>query len=425
MINSVQQEQKCAEQKSSVSLSAALMGAVSNKYFVISLLSVVLAGIAYFLGSEDVSCLADVSAAALLGLLLWVVQYIWLRKYGISRKMILENSASVDPRLAGSLGDLNSLGSTMGALAGISVVLSELFIINGGALNSGEVVLPIMENIAKAVCIGSMISVTTSRPSLRCSLYIITGRSTGARGSELLKKTCRASRSEGLMTRIQKMSYLRIAGAVVTALVIVMSALSGAGSAFTCAGTAFLCMLAVGLSGCCAKGKDEKLSDEKLPLFDKEGRKKCTQNCVFFMIISFLFMYTLPFRSVYTEYTLRQDYFYDDVVTERFEIFSIPAPGDESAALMNGLFITSALMIIVISGVYALSSGFMSVSQISSELIGAAISFGAAACYGAINKAAALDPIQYLVAASIACLLIVLNMIAYLIEKRRLKKQSE
>lgn len=424
MINSVQQEQEKTAQKSSVSLAAALTGAVSNKYFVISLIAAAIAAAAYFLGSEDISCLADISAAAVLGLLLWAVQYIWLRKYGISRKMILDNSSSVDPRLAGSLGDMNSLGSTLGALAGISVVLSELFIKNGGVYSSGEIVVPIMENVAKALCIGSMISVTTSRPSLRCSLYIIAGRTTGARGSELLKKTCRASSSEELMTRLQKMSYVRTCSAIVISLIIVMSALSGAGSAFTCAGTAFLSMLAVGLSGCCAKGKDEKLSEEKIPLFDKQGKKKCTFNCFFFVIISFLFIYSLPFRSVFTDYTPKHDFMFDEEVSETFDIFSIPVPGDESAALMNGMFITAALMITVISGVYALSSGFTSVTQISSELIGAAISFGAAACFGAINKAAALDSVQYLVSTSVACLLIILNMIAYLIEKRSKKSSA-
>ncbi|MBQ5332253.1 MAG: hypothetical protein J6K92_03190 [Oscillospiraceae bacterium] len=419
MINSVQQEQEKTEQTSSVSLITALIGAVSNKYLIISLMAVVLAAAAYFLGAEDISCIADISSAAVLGLLLWIVQYIWLRKYGISRKMMLENSRSVDPRLAGSLGDLNSLGSSLGALAGISVVLSELFIINGGVFSSGDIVVPICENVAKALCIGSMISVTTSRPSLRCSLYIITGRSTGARGNELLKKTCRASSSNELMKRLRKMSCVRTCAAIVIALTIVMSALSGAGSVFTCARTAFLSMLAVGLSGCCSKGRDEKLSEEKIPLFDKESKNKCVYNSIFFLSIVFFFIYSLPFRSVFTDYTPRYNFESGDIVSESAEIFSIPVLGEESAALLNGLFIASALMITVISGAYALSAGFSSVSQISSELIGAAISIAAAVCFGLIDRAAALDPVQYLVAVSVACLLIVLNMIAYLIDKRR------
>lgn len=420
MTNSAKQEPKSTESAGSVSLSTAAWGALCNKYVVISLISVITAAAALFIGSESYFCIAEVSAAALIGIAMWLIQFFALRKYGLSRKMMLDNQKSVDPRLSGSLGDLNSLGSSLGALAGIAVVLSRLFIADGGAFNSDNIAVPLLETLACALCTGSMISVTTSRPSLRCSLYIIAGRTTGAKGSELLKKTCRASNSPELMKRLGKMSGVRVAASVVVSVTIVMSALSGAGSAFSCIQTAFLCMLAVGLSGSCQKGGEDKLSEEKIPLFSKKNKSLCVLNIFTFILIAFFFIFSFPFRSVYTDYTPKNDFaYYESSVSENVDIFSIPKSGDESIMLFSGVFLASALMIAVISGAFALSGGFSTVSQISSELLGSAFSIAATAGFGLIVNSAALDAVQYLVAASTACLLIFVNLIAYLVGQRR------
>lgn len=420
MINSAQQAQENAENSGSVSALTAAAGAFCNKYIIISLVSVVLAAIALLIGSKSLSCIAEVSAAAVVGLAMWLIQFFALRKYGLSRKMMLDNRKSVDPRLSGSLGDLNSLGSSLGALAGISIVLSRLFIVDGGAFNSDNIAVPLLETLASALCIGAMISVTTSRPSLRCSLYIIAGRTTGAMGNELLKKTCRASNSPELMKRLGKMSCVRVAASVVVSVTIVMSALSGAGSAFSCVQTAFLCMLAVGLSGSCPKGGEDRLSEEKIPLFSKKSKRVCALNILSFIIIAFFFIFSFPFRSVYTDYTPKNDFaYYESSLSGNVDIFSIPQPGDESSVLFNGVFIACALMIAVFSGAFALSGGFSSVYQISYELIGSAFSIAAAAGFGLIVKSSALGSVQYLVAASTACLLIFVNLIAYLVGQRK------
>ncbi|MGN0638372.1 MAG: hypothetical protein ACI4J0_08365 [Huintestinicola sp.] len=419
MTNSAKQAQDNTQSAGSVSVLAAVGGAFCNKYVVISLISAALAAAALPLGSDSLFCITEVSAAALICLAMWLIQSFALRKYGISRKMMLDNQKSVDPRLSGSLGDLNSLGSSLGALAGISVVLSRLFIADGGVFDSDNIAVPLLETLACALCTGSMISVTTSRPSLRYSLYIIAGRTTGAGGSELLKKTCRASNSPELMRRLGKMSCVRVAAAVVISMTIVMSALSGAGPVFCCAQTAFLCMLAVGLSGSCPNGGEDKLSDEKIPLFSKKSKNLCALNIFAYILIVFFFIFSFPFRSVYTDYTPKLEYDYDEVVSESVEIFSIPQSGDESMMLFNGVFLACALMIAVISGVFALVRGFSSVSQISSELLGSVASAAAAAGFGLIVKSAALDSVQYLVAASTACLLILVNLIAYLVGQRR------
>ena len=422
MINSANQAQELNENGSegSVSVLSAVGGAFCNKYVFISLTSVILAAAALFLGSESFYCIADVSAAAVICLAMWLIQFFFLRKYGLSRKMILGNRKSVDPRLSGSLGDLNSLGSSLGALAGISVVLLKLFIADGGVFDSGNIVVPLIEALAVALCTGAMISVTTSRSSLRCSLYIIMGRTTGARGNELLKKTGRVSNSPEFMKRLEKMSCVRVIASVVVSVTIVMSALSGAGIVFSCVQTAFLCMLAVCLSGSCPIGGEDRLSEKKIPLFSKKGKNLCVLNIFSFITIAFFFLFSFPFRSVYTYYTPRSDFRYDDSsLIEDVEIFSIPQSGDESMMLFNGAFLAAALMIAVISGVFSLPGGFSSVSQISSELFGSAAAVAAAAGFGFIVKSAALDPIQYLVAISIACLLILVNFIAYLIGQRR------
>lgn len=420
MINSAKQAQENTESAGSVSALTAVWGAFCNKYVCISITSAALAAIALMIGSESLYCIAEVSAAAVIGIVMWLIQFFVLKKYGLSRKMILDNKKSVDPRLSGSLGDLNSLGSTLGALAGISVILSRLFIINGGVFDSGNIIVPLLESLACALCTGSMISVTTSRPSLRCSLYIIAGRTTGASGNELLKKTCRASNSPELMKRLGKMSCVRVVASIVVSVTIVMSALSGAGSAFSCSQTAFLCMLAVGLSESCYKGGEDRLSEEKIPLFCKKSKGMCLINSLFSIAISFFFIFSFPFRSVYTDYTPRNDFeYYESSISQNLEAFSIPAPGDESMALFNGIFLASALMIAVISGAFALSDGFSSAAQISYEMIASVASVAASAGFGLIVRSAALDPVQYLVAASAACLLIFVNLIAFLAGQRR------
>ena len=62
MINSVQQTQENSERAGSVSVFTAAGGAFCNKYVIISLVSVVLAAAALLIGSENLYCIADVSA---------------------------------------------------------------------------------------------------------------------------------------------------------------------------------------------------------------------------------------------------------------------------------------------------------------------------------------------------------------------------
>lgn len=416
MINSTQQTQEKTEK---LPVLTAAGGAFSSKYVVFSFIAALLASAVLIHDTSDLSCLADTLAAAVLSLIIWFVQYMCLRRYGISRKMMLDNKKSVDPRLSGSLGDLNSLGSTLGTLAAISVILSRLFIIDGGVFDSEMIAVSLIEALASALSVGTSISVMTSRPSLRCSLYMIAGRTTGASGDELLKKTCRASNNPVLMQRLRKTACVRVAAAVAVSVIIVMTALSGAGSAFSCTQTAFLCMLAVWLSSCCPKGGGEKLTEEKIPLISKKSKGICIFNSAAFVIIAFFFVFSFPFRSVYTEYTPVHDYQYYTVISDSIEIFSIPASGDESAALFNGVFLACAFMIAVISGVYGLSGGFDSIARISCELFSAVISAAAAAVTGLVISAAAIDTVQYLVAVSTACLLILINLIAALVTKNK------
>ena len=416
MINSAQQTQEKSEK---LPVLTAVGGAFCSKYVIFSFAAALLAVLVLFHGSSDLTCFVDTFAAAVLCLVIWFIQYMCLRRYGISRKMMLDNQKSVDPRLSGSLGDLNSLGSTLGTLAAISVILSRLFIIDGGVFDSEMIAVPLIEALASALSVGTVISVMTSRPSLRCSLYMIVGRTTGTSGSELLKKTCRASNNAVLMKRLRKMACVRVAAAVIVAGTIVITALSGAGSAFSCTQTAFLCMLAVWLSACCPKGGEEKLTDEKIPLFSKKSKRICIFNSIAYVIIAFFFVFSFPFRSVYTEYTPVLDHQYADEVTEKVDAFSIPESGDKSAALYNGVFFACALMIAVISGAYGLANGFSSVAQISSELVCAVVSALAAVITGLVIKPAALDPMQYLVALSTACLLIFANFAAFLVTRRR------
>ncbi len=415
MIDTAQQTQEDTEK---VSLLTAVVGALSSKYLVMAVSAALLSLIALIHGSRDLTCLEDTAAAALICLLIRIIQFMQLKKLGLDRKMMIGNKKKVDPRLYNSLGDLNSIGSTIGTAAAISVVLSKLFIVNGGVFDSNELAIPLIEAIADALSVGTVISLITSKPSVRCSLYIIAGRTMDVSGNELLKKLTRASNNAGLMKDLRKMACLRVAAAVVISSAILVTALSGAGPAFSCAQTAILCMIAVELSNFCPKGSGEKLSEEKLPLFTKSGKRICTLNAAAVIIILFFFVFSFPFRSVYTEYTPVLDHQYDDVVSDSIDIFSIPAAGDESAALFNGVFLACALMITVISGAYALTGGFTSVRQISAEIICAVLSGAAAAVTGLVTKPALLNSVQYLVAVSAACLLIFVNFIAYLVRKR-------
>ena len=419
MVNS--QQQTCEEKASDImpSVLSTAVNALCNKYFFISLAAVAVAGAAVLFGSDNPDMLFDTVTAAIFGMAMWLVQHFWLRGYGVSRKMMLDNKKSVDPRLLGSLGDLNSLGSSMGALAGISIVLSRLFIIDIDLFDRGEILIPLLEAVACALSVGVAVSVTTSRPSLRCSLYIITGKAFGARGDEILKKTVRASNNEELMYRLRKMSCVRLIAAIAVSIIIVISALSGAGSAFSCAQTAFLSMLAVGLSGCCEKAPDSKLCDEKISLFSKKSKRMCVMNTIAIVLLSVVFIFSFPFRSVYTDYTPRYDYEYGEEISEEIEYFSVPAAADESyGMLFNGLFLSVTLMIAAVSGAYSLKGSFSSISQLSSELIGACFGITAAVLSGFAMPYAALDAVRILVAFVPACLLIFVNMFSLYSKKK-------
>ena len=166
-----------------------------SRYTWLSVVSVIPAAVAVFMGSEDLGYMIDVTAAALIVIFFGITKYSLLKKREISLDMMIKNEKALDSRLMGSLGDIGGIGSTVAAVAGIAYAFINLYVRDGGVFSSGDFYIPLLNISSKAISIGTLLACITSKESISASLYIIAGRTFKASGKELIKKACRVTHS--------------------------------------------------------------------------------------------------------------------------------------------------------------------------------------------------------------------------------------
>ena len=390
-----------------------------SRYTWLSVVSVIPAAVAVFMGSEDLGYMIDVTAAALIVIFFGITKYSLLKKREISLDMMIKNEKALDSRLMGSLGDIGGIGSTVAAVAGIAYAFINLYVRDGGVFSSGDFYIPLLNISSKAISIGTLLACITSKESISASLYIIAGRTFKASGKELIKKACRVTHSTEAMKYLRNMAVIRL-----TTSLSVICIVSVTGSPYSCIQLAVIYVLTAVLSDMTACPSGKSFTEEKLSLWDKKHKSMCAINSIMFVIIGFFFIFSFPIQSVYSNYSTVNQYDYYEEVDTTIQAFSVPDTATESAPLLTGLFLITVFMMAIVSASSLtdkddLVGGFIPFAHYKPGLIALAAGIIVTVICSIIYPHMALDPLQWLVALSIACLIIIINIISFVILNRR------
>lgn len=388
---------------------AALWDALCSKYILLSLAAVVIALIAVLSGQENKYMLWETLGAFVLLAGTAAVQSFRLRSLGLSRKEMMKNKKSLDPRLMGSVEDISGIGSILSVIAGMSAAFAELFIIDGGIFSLESFVLPMLTALAGALSKGVALAFMTSQTNSMRLLYLISESS--SEKEKVVKNAARATHFPEFMKIYGKMCSIRLTAAIALSLAIVMCSFGGAGAPYSCVETALLSVLVLILTGVFPKFDRGEYTEEKLPVWTKGLKSFCTFNVIVFLIITFVFMFTFPIRSVYTEYIVTHDFVYGTVVSAEIDAISAPVKNAENAALFTGFFAVSALFAIVC----AASVNMDEKTGLSKDPAPYIICGAAAVLYplaeGMIYPPCRFDAIMWLVIISFGCLILGMDLI--------------
>ena len=281
-----------------------------SRYTWLSVVSVIPAAVAVFMGSEDLGYMIDVTAAALIVIFFGITKYSLLKKREISLDMMIKNEKALDSRLMGSLGDIGGIGSTVAAVAGIAYAFINLYVRDGGVFSSGDFYIPLLNISSKAISIGTLLACITSKESISASLYIIAGRTFKASGKELIKKACRVTHSTEAMKYLRNMAVIRLTTSLSVGTISVICIVSVTGSPYSCIQLAVIYVLTAVLSDMTACPSGKSFTEEKLSLWDKKHKSMCAINSIMFVIIGFFFIFSFPIQSVYSNYSTVNQYDY-------------------------------------------------------------------------------------------------------------------
>lgn len=403
---------------------AALWDALCSKYILASLAAVAAALIAVLAGYESKYMLWETLAAFLLLTGTAAVQSSRLSSLGLIRRGMMKSKKSLDPRLIGSLEDISGIGSILGVLAGMSAAFAELFIIDGGILSKDNFALPMLTALAGSLSIGVSLAFLTSQTNSLRLLYLLSECASTEQGNTV-KNAMRATHFPEIMKSFGRMCALRLTAAISLSIAVIMCSFCGTGSPYSCVGTALLTVLTLILTGIFPKFGRGEYTEEKLSVWTKSLRSFCTFSVIAFLLISFVFMFTFPIRSVYTNYTVRHDFDYDADISAEIDIISAPEANADTASLFMGFFAVSAIFIIV--SAYSVSADDK--TGISTNPVPYAVSSGAALLYvllaGIIYPPCALDSVMWLVTVSFGSLILGINLIDKVVTVKKEKRAGK
>lgn len=387
-------------------------GTFVNQYTLIAMAAVIPAAIAMSMGGER-SKFLSVAAAAVILALTFAAQNIALGVLGrIKRDDRIKNNNSLDPRLMGTLGDISGIGSTFGVLAGIAVMLSCVYIAEGGIFSGDNFTVPLLEALAQAISVTAMLTAVTSRENMGITLYLITVFSADLSGKNALKRASKITKTPELMKGVRNMAVVRLTAACAFSAAVIICALSGAGSPYSCTQAAWLYLFTAVLST--FSGKPEEVSGgEKQTLWTKNYRPLCVINIVMFAAMAFFFLFSFPIRSVYTDYQGLPEYDYFQVVNieEKYPAFSVPEHDSTDSRLFGAFFLVSAFLPVIAScSAVSLPDvktrvGMRYICPVITSAAVAAVTVMYFAFYGAFSA------VEWTAAAGIICFMILINMV--------------
>ncbi|MGN0642844.1 MAG: hypothetical protein ACI4JJ_06830 [Huintestinicola sp.] len=411
---------------------AALM-CLSDKTVVVVLIALAAAAAAFFL-SEDITLpyLIDCAGAALIILAVSFGMHFHFAKCGINRSMAKELIKGFDPRICGSLEDMGGVGSLLSAAAGVSVLLSELYISERGIFaigaysdSDGRYAFPAVYAIAFAVMTAVSVYMLTSKQRMNCMIYAAAADEAASLPADepedkrLRSAMFRFSSDESRMARIQKGMTLRMTVSLSLDLVLIGAALTGMVSPFSLMGIAGLACTADMISTFCMRTHSQKKSapsdeDKKIPLWTASGKGTAAAFTVVFVLISAAFLYTFPFRSVYTVYMEQEDYYYTDSFMDAEPLLLTPSRVPLYDVMFTAYHVISVFFVLAASAaicsesadmldVYVKEKRLSAVTGIVILLTGISV-----AAAGFFRDSCVLSTTQWLVTASVCALIMMI-----------------
>ena len=425
----IQTSESVSESKvpNKLSLVDAARSTMKNRFVFIALIAAIIGACSFLIDSNSADILFQTSAAAFILIISGLVQNIVLIKKGNTQAMRVDNRKSLDVRLVAGLNDISGLGSTIAVLAAVAMLFSDIYIIDGGIFSRENFAAPLVGALARSISLGSVIAAFTSKESINCSIYIILARAFGLEGAALTKKSLKLAHSIEAMKKIRNMLILRISALMGISLAVVMTSLSGVGACVSSDQTAIVYVLVLILAEAVSKANSMNFNDDKQTLWMKGQKGLCVWNTVFFLIITFAFIYTYPFHCVYSEEPVTvHSYSYTDAAPDdTIDIISRPsAASAEDAVLFNGYMFTVMLLVIVmfastVTDRNDLIKSFPEPSKYKGCLIAVFIAAAAVLVMGVLYPERWLSYEQLLVPFSVACFMVVADLLRILISGRK------
>ncbi|MBQ5331381.1 MAG: hypothetical protein J6F31_09045 [Oscillospiraceae bacterium] len=410
---------------------------VTDKYVLVNLFSVVLAIIGFMLGTphpETVNDVIEVFCQSVTAELILIAATaainVSLYRKELDRTACVKGSVSFDPKITSPVRDIGGIGVLLAAVAAVLPTLSELFISGGGELFDNEYFyIYLLCSASRAVSVFSVIAAMTS-PELMFSLLSVQCASlAGEKGQKALNISARVSHYPALLGAFRRSFAIHTVVGLSLSLVCLMCSLTSVNLPYKTSGLAVIYALMCILSISAPKLREPEKTDEKLALFTKKTGSFIATNMIMFLCIVFFFLYSFPFRSVYTNYVMRHDFGYHDNVSEKVPVFSVPPSDDTGLTLFTGLFVITALFVMV----QFISSMLYDDSTFGTRFAGEPASLLMAvfiiACYSVIHTmlypAAAMSAIMWLVCISIGCLMLGISLVRILLVSRKASDNKE
>lgn len=405
--------------------------ALSNKYVLINLVSVVMAIIAFMMGvynpdisagAVEVFCQAVSAELIMAGTLLAV--NIALKRNELDYGMVRSGWKAYDPKLTGALRDVSSITVLFSAFAAVAAVFSELFLADEGELFAGDYTLfYTLCSASRAVTLFSVLCALTSPTLLISILSAQTAAISGRRGEEAMKTAYHASDYPRIMGVFRRTAAINTAAAFSIAVFSLINSVSTLPQAFKPSGLAVILAVLTVLSLSVPRNVELLKSDTPTPIYDKGTKSFITVNVIMYLVIAFFFLYSFPFRSVYTENVIQHDFGYYDNISEKVPLFSLPPKDETGLPLYKGLFVITALFALMEYMATILYDDNTFGDRFTGEpayIIMAIFMIGFyCVVHALLYPAAMMNAIMWLVCFSISCLMLGVNLMRIIIIKRR------
>lgn len=399
-------------------------GFMGEKYIILSLAAAVVGMVAAAGQGQGFYAYSEAAAPAvlLIGASIW--SNLLLKKRGIYYSRRRGARKYADPRFMGSITDISGIGCMAAALMGIAVLFSEAYLTGGGIFAGENFTMPLAAAFSKAMGLTAAFGIITSAGWSEASLYGCVCDTLGIGGEECVKKISRVGHYPGIIRRMGNVLAVRLAAVIGFSGAVLMCAAGGGSLPYSRWGASLLAVITLVTTEFSGSIFHRGRTEDKHRLMSRSCRSFCVMGSIMFLLVSFLFLFSFPIRSVFSTYSVTHDFEYHTEVTGEIDIISLPVDNEENAALFPGFFLVSAGFVIVTAAAAGadgrdILSGISSRRAMAGVLVSLAAAAGYVFVYGIVRPAAAADGIMNLVCVSMICLMAAVYLIYLFVRRER------